>query len=418
MSNRKSADIDVAVIGGGPAGLSAAVELKRLGIARVIVLEREAEAGGIPRHCGHPPFGMREFRRILTGPQYAKRLVLCARKAGVEIRTSTTVVEARRGANLLLTSDRGVEEMIAKRVIYATGVREMPRSARLIAGARVSGIINTGALQSMVYLKDRKPFERPVIIGTELVSFSAIMTCRHAGIKPVAMIEESGRVTARWPSGLFAPMVGVPLHLKTRLVAIRGESCVREVEVVDASGNHRTIECDGVILTGDFIPETALARCGHLHVDIASGGLVVDQYGRCSDPTYFATGNILRPVETAGWSWNEGRRVAQWLAEDLVGKLAEPEAEIQILNPDPLIKYAMPQKISLPLTSSGMKNLQLRITRSLNGTLVAHSEGKPVWQKKLNSHRERRILVPIASLVGNGEAGEITLKIEESNLSR
>ena len=193
---------NVAIIGGGPAGLSAAIELKKRGVSRVAVLDREPHAGGIPRHCGHLAFGMREFKRILTGPDYARRLVQAAQDAGAEIYTVVTVAEARPGGELLIITERGTGKISADRIIYATGVRETPRSARLISGNRPQGIMNTGALQSMVYLKNRKPFNCPVIIGTELVSFSAIMTCRHARIRPVAMIEEAPQVTARWPASL------------------------------------------------------------------------------------------------------------------------------------------------------------------------------------------------------------------------
>ena len=250
--------IDVAVIGGGPAGLGAATELKRLGVSRVVVLDREPQAGGIPRHCGHPPFGMREFKRVLTGPAYAAKLVKTALAAGVEIHTSTSVVEARPKGRLLITSSSGQEEISAKRVLVATGVRETPRSARLISGMRIQGVLNTGALQSLIYLKNRRPFERPVIIGSELVSFSAIQTCRHANIKPVAMIERSNKVIARWPTQLFAQLARVPLHLNTRLVSILGDRHVSAIEVETPNGQKRQIECDGVILTGSSPPKRRL----------------------------------------------------------------------------------------------------------------------------------------------------------------
>ena len=412
MSNRNSVEkreVDVAIIGGGPAGLSAAIELRQLGIRRIVVLERESEAGGIPRHCGHLPFGIREFKRLLTGPQYAKRLVAAAHKVGVELRTSTTVVEARFGGQLLLTSDSGIAEMEARRVIYATGVRETPRSARLITGTRPHGVVNTGALQSMVSLKGRRPFERPVIVGTELVSFSTIFTCRHAKIKPVGMIEESNRVTARWPAGLLPRIVGIPLYMDTRLIGIQGDKCVNAVEVEDAQGNSRIIDCDGVILTGRFTPETSLARCGHLEVDPATGGPVVDQFGRCSDPKYFATGNVLRPVETAGWSWNEGRQTARWVAEDLEGNLPTPTTVLQIFTTDPFIKYSMPQRIALPLMSYGMTRLQLRFSHNTKGNLVVLCGDDVVWKTHLNTHPERRVFVPIEQLVGNNKGNKIEL---------
>jgi len=404
---------DVIVVGGGPAGLAAATELKRLGIPKVAVLEREPVAGGIPRHCGHSPFGMREFKRVLAGPRYAKKLVNTARDIGVELLTSTSVVEARPDGRLLVTSDRGSEEMTARRIVLATGVRETPRAARLISGMRPLGVLNTGALQSMIYLKNQKPFERPVIIGTELVSFSAIQTCRHANIRPVAVLEETDRVISRWPSALFARMVGVPLHLKTRLLSIEGDKSVSAVVVEDDRGNRRRIECDGVILTGHFTPDVSLVRSGHLTVDLASSGPVVDQFGRCSDPAYFATGNILRPVETAGWSWNEGCQTARWVADDLAGKIAHHDHELQITTGDDLIRFAVPQKILLPLAATGMKTLQLRFSRPAKGNLLALNDKKVIWKKRMNVLPERRFLIPLDRLVGSCENGRMELRFDE-----
>ncbi len=406
--------IDVAIIGGGPAGLAAAVELKSRGVKRVLVLEREEQAGGIPRHCNHPPFGMREFRRVLTGPKYAARLVARAQKAGVEIQTLTTVTDVYPGGELAVASPAGTHLISARRVIYATGVREAPRSARLISGARVQGVVNTGALQSMVYLKGRRPFSRPVIVGSELVAFSALMTCRHAGIRPVAMIEAGPSATARWPSSLLPRLRQVQLHTATRLVAIKGARSVEAAVVSGPDGQEREIACDGVILTGEFTPEAALARCGHLDVDPATCGPVVDQWGRCSDPVYFATGNLLRPVETAGRSWAEGRKTGEWVARDLADGLPQPAGSLRITTRDPLLKYAMPQRICKSQPAGGMGEIQMRVTARVSGNLVARSENATVWRQALNSRPERRIEVAIADIVSRVSEGTVEFSIEEA----
>jgi thioredoxin reductase len=410
----ESRDIDVVVIGGGPSGLAAATVLKQRGVDRVVVIERESQAGGIPRHCGHPPFGMREFKRVYTGPVYAKKLVERALAAGVEIRTQTTVVEARSGGELLVTDNAGIGSINARRVIYATGVRETPCSARIISGKRPLGVFNTGALQSMVYLKHCKPFTRPVIVGTELVSFSAIQTCRHMGIQPVAMIEARARATARWPFSLFRHVARIPLFYNTRLVSIEGDKRVTGVIVESDNGQQREISCDGVLLTGQFTPESTLARCGHLAVDNGSGGPVVDQFGRCSDPAYFACGNLLRPVETAGWSWQEGHQTGQWVADDLQGNLPAAASEIRITIKNPVIKLAMPQRLSLPLNHNGMQHLQLRVNGAAKGMLTARCQGKVIWQKKINTLPERRILLAINNLVKTNNPAVIELDFKSS----
>lgn len=412
--------IDVAVIGGGPAGLAAATSLKHAGVGRVVLLEREGVAGGVPRHCGHPPFGMREFKRILRGPVYAARLVERARQSGVEIHTNASVVEALPGGALVVATPAGVDHVSARRVIYATGVRETARAARLMSGARVAGVMNTGTLQSMVYLKNLRPFRRPVIIGSELVAFSAIMTCRHAGMQPVAMIEANAAVTARWPSAAYPQLTGVALLTGTSVVEILGDKIVTGVMVQGPGGAPRHIECDGVILSGEFIPEASLALCGHLDVDPGTQGPVVDQWGRCSDGAYFAAGNVLRPVETAGWSWNEGRQAGEWVARDLVGKLPTAGSVMTLEMADPRLKFCMPQKITLPypkpflgsFTHQGMGDLQMRVTQSVTGELRARVGPDTIWSRKINVHPERRILIPISKIV-SGSSPAVTFEIRE-----
>ncbi len=321
MSNiLKDRQCDVAIIGGGPAGLGAATELKKAGVERVVVLDREAEAGGIPRHCGHPPFGIQEYRRVLTGPVYAKRLVETARENGVEIALKTTVTSLAKQGRLSIVSPEGCGQMDARRVIIATGTRETPRSARLVSGDRPLGICNTGALQSMVYLKEMAPFQRPVVVGTEIVSFSALFTCKKAGIKPVAMLEEQQRPTVAWPIHYAVRFFGVPLRVNTRITNILGNDRVEAVQIEDKDGNISEIACDGVLFTGQFVPESSLVRMSHLELDRKTGSPIIDKYGRCSDPAYYGVGNVMHhPVAMAGKCWKKGQTLGGWIATDLAG---------------------------------------------------------------------------------------------------
>ncbi|MBL4602706.1 MAG: FAD-dependent oxidoreductase [Emcibacteraceae bacterium] len=387
--------VDVAIIGAGPAGLAAATELRKRGIKSIIILERESEAGGIPRHCGHPPFGMREFYRVLTGPKYAARLVEQATNAGAKILTRHSVTCILPHGELEVATPNGMINIAAKRVLIATGVREKPRSARLVTGTRPQGITTTGALQSMIYLKGLIPFKRPVIVGTELVSFSAIMTAFKGGIKPVAMIEKNNRITARHPCELIASFKHVPIYFNTELETIVGTSKVEGVNVTH-NGESRMIDCDGVIFTGNFTPEVSLARLSHLKIDPASGGLEIDQFARCSDPAYFAAGNILRPVETAGWSYREGRTVGALIADDLENNLPTNEPEIFCKCEAP-IKLVVPQRI-IPGQSGGFNKLQLRVTRAVKGKMIIEDDHGIIWQKNMSVIPERRILIPLSSL--------------------
>lgn len=313
---------DVAIIGAGPAGLSAGITLKKKGIERVLVLDREPEAGGVPRHCGHPPFGIIEYARVLTGPGYAKRLVATAQKAGVEIRCKASVTQLGSDGVLTIATPEGTADLKAKRVLLATGVRETPRAARLVSGGRMLGISTTGALQSMFYLKNLIPFKKPLVVGTEIVSFSGLLTCKKAGITPVAMIEEKSCPDIAWPLHHAARLFGVPLLLNTRITQIIGTDRVERVQVLDGKKNSLEIPCDGVLFTGQFTPESTLVRMSHLDLDHASGSPVVDPFGRCSDPAYFAAGNLLSPVNIALNCWRQGHRTGVWMAQDLTGTLS------------------------------------------------------------------------------------------------
>lgn len=174
---------DVAIVGGGPAGVAAALALRKRGHS-VVILEREAELGGVPRHCTHSPFGMREFGRVLFGPTYARRLAAEAQVAAVSVLLCHSVTALHAGGKFDVTALDATRSISARRVLLATGAREAPRSARLISGDRPIGVITTGTLQHMVNLEGLRPMRRALVVGTELVSFSALLTCRSAGITP------------------------------------------------------------------------------------------------------------------------------------------------------------------------------------------------------------------------------------------
>lgn len=390
---------DVAIIGGGPSGLAAATELKNLGIANVVVLEREPNAGGIPRHCGHPPFGMREFKRILTGPSYAKRLVARAKKAAVTICLNTTVVAINEGGRLELSTPDGLHELHATRVIICTGIRETPRAARLVSGQRPLGILTTGALQSTVYLQDKAPVSKPVIIGTELVSFSALLTCRHAKIKPVAMLEENSRITSRLGSQLLSTAHGVPIHLNTRLLEIVGKHQVEGVKISNAQGEQTTLKCDGVIFTGQFVAESSLMRASHLQIDPQTGNPIIDQFGRCSDPNFFATGNITHPVETAGYCWQDGVNTAHQVYTSLAGLLDNHHKLLHVSIGNPNIKYISPQHISLPEHITESQNpivIQMRFNNKTKGILSLYSGEQKIKSKLIRALPEHHIEISIS----------------------
>ncbi len=397
---------DVIILGAGPAGLSAAAELKRLGLRDIAIIDREAEPGGIPRHCGHLGFGLREFNRLLTGPHYARAI---AEAAGT-VSTGVTALQLEAGGIVNATGPHGGEIYRGKVMLLAMGARETPRSARLVSGMRPWRVMTTGALQQFVYLHRKRPFRRPVVIGTELVSFSALMTMRHIGIKPVAMIEANDRITARRPGELVARLVfGVPVLLNTRLLRILGKDRVEGVEIDRGNGVER-LDCDGVVFTGGFRPENALLVNSPVAIDRGTMGPAIDQYWRCSDPAFFAAGNLLRGIETAGQCWREGRAAARAIAASLEGKLPTP-ASIPVQTQGAL-KYVYPQRIAAGDALDGTQLFKARVAKAASGTLTVRADDKVVWSGRISAQPERRIAWPVAAASLQG-AGKVTVALEE-----
>lgn len=412
ISSKPDSTIDVAIVGGGTAGLALAAELKRSGIGKVVILEREKAAGGIPRHCGHYPFGVREYGRLLKGPDYALRNVETAANLGVEIRNETTVTELHQGGRLSLSTTTGLEELHASRVVLCTGIRESSRPQRFIGGDRPLGVMSTGALQSLVFLQGMRPFTRPIIFGSELVSFSAIDTCRHLGIRPVAMVEELDRIVAHKIIQPYLTFRGVPLHTGIQDPKIIGGESVQALTFVDITGANQTIETDGIIVSGRFRPEAALLRGSHLDVDPGSGGPVIDQFGQCSDPAYYCAGNLLRPAESSGWCWREGVATAKRIAQDLSEPNYEIRGSVRLTVTSSEIQFVLPQRLSLTERSGGMEKMQIGLREPARGVLNAVVGEKCIWSSGVNARPVRRIQRSLAKILASRPEGDVQISLE------
>jgi thioredoxin reductase len=310
------------IVGAGPAGLAAARELGRLGVRDVIVIEREREPGGIPRHAAHQGFGLRDLHRPLSGPAYARRLARLAAGSGAELRTETMVTGWSPSGPLELTGPDGRELLEPNAVILASGCRERPRSARLVPGSRPAGVMTTGTLQQLVYLKGRRIGGRALVVGAEHVSFSALLTLTHGGAQPVGMTTELARhqSLAAFRAGA-AVRFRTPLWTRTRVSAIHGRPRVEGVELTDLDhGGVRNVACESVVFTADWIPDNELAVLAGLELDRATRGPAVDQALRTTRPGVFAAGNVLHGAEQADVAALSGRHaarsVASFLADD------------------------------------------------------------------------------------------------------
>lgn len=319
--DRRERAVDVLVVGAGPAGLALASRLAATGTVGVEVVDREDEPGGVPRHCFHAGFRLRDQLRPMTGPAYARHWADAAVDAGAILRTGVTVTgwsgtagPAAGTAPLTVdvTSPAGLERITARAVILATGARERPRSARLVPGTRPAGVFTTGELQRTVRARNR-PVGRPpvgrraVVVGAESVSYSAVTTLREAGVEVVAMVTELPYHQASPATALDARLrLGVPLLVDASVSELLGRGRLSGVVLRHRDGRSTTVACDTVVFTGDWIPDHELARRGGVTLDRATRGPAVDGSFRTDRAGVFGVGNLLHAVEPASTAAREG----------------------------------------------------------------------------------------------------------------
>ena len=292
-------DRRVVIVGAGPAGLSAAIELRRLGVGHVTLFEREQRAGGIPRHTNHLGFGIRDLHRVMSGPTYARTLAERATRTGVEVRLGTPIFS--------------IDGIDADAVVLATGARERPRAARLVPGDRPAGIFTTGSLQQLA-MSHQHVGTRAVIVGAEHVSFSAILTLAHIGCRSVAMVTPLPRhqsfAVLKWAA---ASRHRVHVLTDVDVAEIVGRRRVEHVVLTDG----RRIDCDTVVFTGSWIPDHELARRSGLAMNPAIKGPSVDTTFRTSRHGVFAIGNLVHEVASADRCALDGKAVAAVVAGSL-----------------------------------------------------------------------------------------------------
>ncbi|GHI03320.1 oxidoreductase [Streptomyces cellostaticus] len=301
--------VDVLVVGAGPAGLAAAARLAAAGAGRVEVLDREAQPGGVPRHCAHGGFGT--WVHPLTGPGYARLLTRGATRAGAVVRSGVTVLDWVGTRTLATVSPQGPETIDAGAVVLATGSRERPRAARLVPGTRPAGVYTTGELQQAVHLFGHSIGTRAVVVGAQDVSYAAADTVRAAGADVVALVTEHPRAgTARARAQWARLRHGVPLLTDTTVAELLGHGRLSGVRVRHRDGRTATLPCDTVVFTGDFVPDNELAR--RAGIKLATGP-------HTSRPGVFASGGVLHPGQRARAATRDGAQAAgavlEWLAD-------------------------------------------------------------------------------------------------------
>jgi thioredoxin reductase len=427
MANQRPIYLDVAIVGGGPAGITAGLELSKSSNLRMALFEGDPELGGMPRSC-HVFFGMRDQRRLCTGPAYALRLNRLIRKTAVDIHTESRVLDIIPGNleephQINVLSPQGLTSYESRFLLLATGCFESSRSARRIPGTRPAGVLTTGTLQELVNLRLLKPGKRALIIGSEHVALSSVLTLRRAGISIAGIVEEDKALqTYPWAARATGRLFNFSIYKDTSVKAILGEKRVEGVQLVKQTDQECfQVECDTVIITGKFRPESSLIDNTPIEQDPSSLGPVVDMNLMTSVPNIFAAGNVLRGADMHDLCALEGKMAAQSIMKNLGSNRTQTDKSIRMSAESP-IRHVVPQKIQprqirKALFSKLFPWPAFQVERTLKNPIIEASSGKEkIWERsywKLIANT--RIPIPVEKFDWNrvDPEKEITLKARE-----
>lgn len=402
---------DVVIIGGGPAGMAAALGARAAGAERVLVIERDRELGGILQQCIHNGFGLRRFEEELTGPGYAHRYIDMVRAdAAIEVWLDTTVLAAEPGGIVTAVSPaRGLSVVRAKSVVYAMGCRERTRGAIRTPGSRPAGVFTAGAAQRMVNMEGYLPGREVVIVGSGDIGLimARRMTLEGARVKAVFEIMP-------YSNGLTRNIVqcledfGIPLYLGHSVTAIHGKDRVTGVTVARVDdrldvvpGTAFDVDCDCVLLSVGLIPENELGRAAGLVLDRVTGGAVVDQFRQTSIPGFFAAGNVLHVHDLVDWVSQEAEIAGRSAALHARGELPEP-APRRAVTAASGIRTVVPQTLSPPEPGKLSVRFYFRAAKPMGASVLQlRADGELVFERKLRIVKPSEMIVadiPIRSI--------------------
>ncbi|PKM50418.1 MAG: pyridine nucleotide-disulfide oxidoreductase [Firmicutes bacterium HGW-Firmicutes-7] len=349
----KKLNIDLIIIGGGPAGMAAATQANDNGLEKVLIIERDCELGGILQQCIHDGFGLISFKERLTGGQYAQRYINQVEAKGIQVKLNTMVLEITSDKKVYAVNEEdGLLEISAKAIILAMGCRERTRAQVFINGARPAGVFTAGAVQRYINMEGFLPGKKAVILGSGDIGLIMARRMTLEGIKVEGVYEimkTEGGLTRNIEQCLND--YGIVLNLSTTITKIHGNKRVEGVTVsqVDASmkpieGTDRYIECDMVVLSVGLIPENELSKNVGIELDSLTKGPIVDENMMTSIPGVFAAGNVVAVFDLVDYVSQTGVIAAKGAMKYINGTLDLTNTYISV-NSGENVSVLIPQKI-------------------------------------------------------------------------
>lgn len=393
---------DIVIVGGGPAGMAAAVAAKKAGSDSILILERDTRIGGILLQCIHNGFGLHHFGEELTGPEYAGRFSDEVEKLGIEYKTDTMVLEvnAKKQVTAINTKD-GLMLIQAKAVILAMGCRERTRGALVIPGTRPAGIFTAGSAQRFVNIDGYLPGKKVVILGSGDIGLimARRLTLEGAEVKLICELMP-------FSAGLRRNIVqcvenfNIPLKFSHTITKIHGKERVEGVSVAAVDKNRRPIpeteefiECDTLLLSVGLIPENEISNGCGISIDSTTSGPVVNEHMQTSVEGIFACGNTVHVHDLVDFVTAESLRAGENAAKYVQGAKAKNPSNV-VLRPGNRVRYTVPQHIESTESETPISIMFRPTDVYRNVQIVAYSNNERIkaMKKKIVRPGEMQVL--------------------------